>query len=88
LSVCFNPSHHSERQKKTGAGGERLDEAKAINLSLSALGNVIKALVSGKAKHVPFRDSKLTRLLQDSLGGNTKTVQYFDEYEDVVCFPT
>jgi kinesin family protein 3/17 len=41
---------------------------------LSALGNVIKALVSGKAKHVPFRDSKLTRLLQDSLGGNTKTV--------------
>jgi kinesin family protein 3/17 len=54
----------SERQKKTGASGERLDEAKAINLSLSALGNVIKALVSGKAKHIPFRDSKLTRLLQ------------------------
>eukprot|EP00455_Lapot_gusevi_P025171 TRINITY_DN2641_c0_g2_i1.p1 TRINITY_DN2641_c0_g2~~TRINITY_DN2641_c0_g2_i1.p1 ORF type:complete len:781 (-),score=158.43 TRINITY_DN2641_c0_g2_i1:50-2308(-) len=64
----------SERQKKTGAEGDRLQEAKAINLSLSALGNVIKALVSGKAKHVPFRDSKLTRLLQDSLGGNTKTV--------------
>ncbi len=64
----------SERQKKTGAEGDRLAEAKAINLSLSALGNVIKALVSGKAKHVPFRDSKLTRLLQDSLGGNTKTV--------------
>jgi hypothetical protein len=65
----------SERQKKTGAEGDRLAEAKAINLSLSALGNVIKALVSGKAKHVPFRDSKLTRLLQDSLGGNTKTVR-------------
>lgn len=64
----------SERQKKTHASGDRLDEAKAINLSLSALGNVIKALVSRNKQHVPFRDSKLTRLLQDSLGGNTKTV--------------
>jgi kinesin family protein 3/17 len=64
----------SERQKKTEAAGDRLAEAKSINLSLSALGNVIKALVDPKAKHVPFRDSKLTRLLQDSLGGNTKTV--------------
>jgi len=63
----------SERQKRTGAEGDRLDEAKSINLSLSALGNVIKALVTNNAKHVPFRDSKLTRLLQDSLGGNTKT---------------
>ncbi len=45
-----------------------------INLSLSALGNVISALVEGKHHHVPYRDSKLTRLLQDSLGGNTKTV--------------
>jgi hypothetical protein len=64
----------SERQKRTGAEGDRLDEAKAINLSLSALGNVIKALVTPGTKHIPFRDSKLTRLLQDSLGGNTKTV--------------
>ena len=64
----------SERQKKTEASGDRLQEAKAINLSLSALGNVIKALVSSKSTHVPFRDSKLTKLLQDSLGGNTKTV--------------
>ncbi|XP_017062611.1 osmotic avoidance abnormal protein 3 isoform X2 [Drosophila eugracilis] len=64
----------SERQSKTGAQGERLKEASKINLSLSALGNVISSLVDGKAKHVPFRDSKLTRLLQDSLGGNTKTL--------------
>ncbi|CAH0548957.1 unnamed protein product [Brassicogethes aeneus] len=64
----------SERQAKTGATGERLKEATKINLSLSALGNVISALVDGKAKHIPYRDSKLTRLLQDSLGGNTRTL--------------
>ncbi|XP_073974732.1 osmotic avoidance abnormal protein 3-like isoform X4 [Rhodnius prolixus] len=64
----------SERQAKTGAHGERLKEASKINLSLSALGNVISALVDGKSKHIPYRDSKLTRLLQDSLGGNTKTL--------------
>lgn len=64
----------SERQGKTGATGERLKEATKINLSLSALGNVISALVDGKSKHIPYRDSKLTRLLQDSLGGNTKTI--------------
>ncbi|KAG1658518.1 hypothetical protein FOA52_009861 [Chlamydomonas sp. UWO 241] len=64
----------SERQSKTGATGDRLKEATKINLSLSALGNVISALVDGKSGHVPYRDSKLTRLLQDSLGGNTKTV--------------
>eukprot|EP00941_MAST-03F_sp_MAST-3F-sp1_P004629 g4629.t1 len=64
----------SERQSKTEAKGLRLKEATKINLSLSALGNVISALVDGKSKHIPYRDSKLTRLLQDSLGGNTKTV--------------
>ncbi|XP_009900091.2 kinesin-like protein KIF3B [Dryobates pubescens] len=64
----------SERQAKTGAQGERLKEATKINLSLSALGNVISALVDGKSTHIPYRDSKLTRLLQDSLGGNAKTV--------------
>ncbi|XP_078482833.1 osmotic avoidance abnormal protein 3-like isoform X1 [Ciona intestinalis] len=64
----------SERQSKTGSTGERLKEATKINLSLSALGNVISALVDGKSKHIPYRDSKLTRLLQDSLGGNTKTL--------------
>ncbi|XP_009697631.1 PREDICTED: kinesin-like protein KIF17, partial [Cariama cristata] len=64
----------SERQSKTGATGERLKEATKINLSLSALGNVISALVDVRCKHIPYRDSKLTRLLQDSLGGNTKTL--------------
>ena len=64
----------SERQSKTQATGDRLKEANKINLSLSALGNVISALVDGKSQHIPYRDSKLTRLLQDSLGGNTKTV--------------
>ncbi|GBG29741.1 Kinesin-like protein FLA10 [Hondaea fermentalgiana] len=64
----------SERQSKTGASGDRLREGCKINLSLSALGNVISALVDGKGRHIPYRDSKLTRLLQDSLGGNTKTV--------------
>ena len=65
----------SERQSKTKAQGTRLKEATKINLSLSALGNVISALVEGgKNKHIPYRDSKLTRLLQDSLGGNTKTI--------------
>lgn len=64
----------SERQTKTGAQGERLKEATKINLSLSALGNVISALVDGRSSHIPYRDSKLTRLLQDSLGGNARTV--------------
>merc|ERR1712129_108564 len=68
----------SERQSKTEAKGMRFTEAININLSLSALGNVIKSLTSkgkgGKAKHIPYRDSKLTRILQDSLGGNSKTV--------------
>lgn len=64
----------SERQSKTQATGIRLKEATKINLSLSALGNVISALVDGRQTHIPYRDSKLTRLLQTSLGGNTKTV--------------
>ncbi|TRY57410.1 hypothetical protein DNTS_026603 [Danionella cerebrum] len=64
----------SERQSKTRATGDRLQEATKINLSLSALGNVISALVDGRSKHIPYRDSKLTRLLQDSLGGNTRTL--------------
>ncbi|KAG9396374.1 Kinesin motor domain [Carpediemonas membranifera] len=63
----------SERVSKTMSEGSRLDEAKKINQSLSALGNCVAALSSGSG-HVPLRDSKLTRLLTDSLGGNTKTV--------------
>jgi hypothetical protein len=64
----------SERQKGTGATGERLKEGAQINLSLTALGGVISALTEKKRGHVPYRDSKLTRLLQDSLGGNSVTV--------------
>ncbi|XP_011699046.1 PREDICTED: osmotic avoidance abnormal protein 3-like [Wasmannia auropunctata] len=64
----------SERQTRTGATGDRLKEAASINLSLSALGNVISALAAGNGRHVPYRDSKLTRLLRDSLGGNARTL--------------
>lgn len=64
----------SEKVGKTGAEGHTLNEAKHINKSLSALGNVINALTkSGGSSHIPYRDSKLTRLLSDSLGGNSKT---------------
>jgi kinesin family protein 3/17 len=64
----------SERIAKTGAQGDRLKEATKINLSLSTLCHVISSLIDPKSTYVPYRDSKLTRLLQDSLGGNTKTV--------------
>ncbi|XP_076869779.1 kinesin heavy chain-like isoform X2 [Brachyhypopomus gauderio] len=63
----------SEKVSKTGAAGSVLDEAKNINKSLSALGNVISALAEGTKTHVPYRDSKMTRILQDSLGGNCRT---------------
>lgn len=68
----------SERAKRTGTDGLRLKEGIHINKGLLALGNVISALGDEKKRkegmHVPYRDSKLTRLLQDSLGGNSKTV--------------
>lgn len=63
----------SEKVSKTGAEGAVLEEAKNINKSLSALGNVISALAEGTKSHVPYRDSKLTRILQESLGGNSRT---------------
>ena len=63
----------SEKVGKTGATGQTLEEAKKINKSLSSLGNVINALTDGKSTHVPYRDSKLTRILQESLGGNSRT---------------
>ncbi|KOB70512.1 Kinesin-like protein KLP68D [Operophtera brumata] len=63
----------SERQRKTNASADRLREASRINQALSSLGNVISALAENSS-HVPYRDSKLTRILQDSLGGNSKTI--------------
>jgi len=70
----------SERMKKTGAEGERMKEGIRINVGLLALGNVINALADeerlskGEKAHVPYRQSKLTRLLQDALGGNSQTL--------------
>lgn len=63
----------SESVQKTGCVGVQFDEAKMINKSLSALGNVIKALTESSS-HIPYRDSKLTRILEESLGGNSLTV--------------
>ena len=62
----------SERVKRSGVQYQKLEETKAVNLSLSALGNCVSALAQGRA-HVPYRDSKLTRLLCQSLGGNART---------------
>ncbi|KAJ1400041.1 P-loop containing nucleoside triphosphate hydrolase [Sesbania bispinosa] len=78
----------SERQKSSGAEGERLKEATNINKSLSTLGLVIMNLVSisnGKSLHVPYRDSKLTFLLQDSLGGNSKTIIISNISPSICC---
>ncbi|KAK3745794.1 hypothetical protein RRG08_030668 [Elysia crispata] len=79
----------SERQKDTNTGGTRLKEAGSINKSLSVLGNVIMSLVDishGKKRHIPYRDSKLTFLLRDSLGGNTKTRMIACVHPDSRCF--
>ena len=76
----------SERQKATEAIGDRLKEAGNINKSLSILGNVINALIDAKTKFVPFRDSKLTYLLKDSLGGNSKTMIIANISQSVVQF--
>lgn len=71
--LCLVDLAGSERQDKTGAEGTTLDEAKLINKSLSCLGNVVMALTTQQA-HVPYRNSKLTRVLADSLGGNARTM--------------
>eukprot|EP00894_Picocystis_sp_ML_P002197 jgi/Pico_ML_1/52714/g3384.t1 len=71
--LCLLDLAGSERQQKSGTEGQQLEEAIQINKSLSALGNTIYALTDGKTSHVRYRDSKLTRLLQDSLGGNSYT---------------
>lgn len=63
----------SEKVSKTGAEGETLEEAKNINKSLSALGNVISSLADSNNSYIPYRDSKMTRILQESLGGNSRT---------------
>lgn len=63
----------SEKVDRTGAVGNSLEEAKKINLSLSVLGLVINSLTDSRVSHVPYRDSKLTRILQESLGGNSRT---------------
>lgn len=63
----------SEKIDKTGAKGQTLEEAKKINLSLTTLGMVITALTDKSKKHIPYRESKLTRILSESLGGNSKT---------------
>ncbi|XP_015944937.1 kinesin-like protein KIN-12D isoform X1 [Arachis duranensis] len=78
----------SERQKTSGAEGERLKEAANINKSLSTLGHVIMILVdvaNGKQRHIPYRDSRLTFLLQDSLGGNSKTMIIANVSPSICC---
>lgn len=76
MRACFLYCTGSERADKTGASAERLKEAQNINKSLSALGDVIAALSEGNAKFIPYRNNKLTQLMQDSLGGNAKTLMF------------
>jgi hypothetical protein len=91
LSLLKSILAGSERQVKTGASGQQLMESAKINLSLSALNKVISSLVHANTIHIPYRDSKLTRLLQDSIGGTTKTIMIAcispseDNYDETLC---
>lgn len=79
----------SERVGLSNVAGQRLEETKQINKSLAALGNVVSALVErekGRATHIPYRDSKLTRLLQDSLGGSSLTILLATVSPSAICF--
>jgi hypothetical protein len=106
ITLCFSGKLNlvdlagSERVGRTGSTGDRLKEAQAINKSLSALGDVIQSLAQ-KTAHIPYRNSKLTHLLQDSLGGDSKTLMIVqvspaaidlgekrqNPLRRVVCFP-
>ena len=88
------PKPGSERASKTDNKGARLKEGANINRSLLALGNCITALADKKrVGHVPYRDSKMTRLLKDSLGGNCRTVMLANispshrQFEETVSTP-
>jgi kinesin family protein 5 len=70
--LCFIDLAGSEKVRKSGVKGQTLEEAKKINLSLSCLGNVVHALTTN-SEHIPYRNSKLTRILKDSLSGETNT---------------
>lgn len=74
--ISFVDLAGSERVKKSGASGDTMKEAQAINKSLSALGDVISALAGEKAGHIPYRNHKLTMIMSDSLGGNAKTLMF------------
>ena len=70
--ICFVDLAGSEKVRKSGVKGQNLEETKKINLSLSCLGNVVNALTNS-SDHIPYRNSKLTRILKDSLCGESKT---------------
>ena len=87
--ACLFASHASSHFGDLMVAGKRLEESKKINQSLSCLGNVIAALTDsrGLRTHVPYRDSKLTRILEDSLGGNCKTTMMATVSPALEAFP-
>ena len=84
--LCLADLAGSEKVKRSGAEGSKLEEAASINQSLSTLGHCIMTLSKGKAGHVPYRDSKLTFILKDSLGGNSKTALIVACSPHYTCF--